>query len=89
MKSAIPMLTVAQFKELDKAIMEGLASMAPDLSVWLYNMKKADNFFKLQFRAEGSDFGFDLVLRKQDADPSIVCPTCGKTHITGTVESIK
>jgi len=88
-KNQIPMLTVAQFKALDKQIMAALTEMGPDFSVWLYNMKKADNYFKLRFAGEDCDFGFDLVFRKHDANPDIVCQSCGQTHITGTVESIK
>jgi hypothetical protein len=87
-KVAIPVLTVEQFNALNKEVMDALTQIAPELSIWLYNNKKAPNFIKIKFAGENSDFGYDLVFRKHDADPEIVCPTCGKNHITGTVEAI-
>lgn len=86
-KVSIPVLTVEQFKALDKEIMEAFTKIAPELSIWLYNNKKAPNFIKIKFAGEDNDFGYDIVFRKHNADPEVICPTCGKTHITGTVES--
>jgi hypothetical protein len=67
--------------EMDKHIRKDFGEAANILKVYLFGCKTAKNYLALPFRYKDSKWDFDVVFRKKNCDPNIICPTCGNAHV--------